>query len=129
MKSSALAFCLFSVLSLNLLAQGGKLSGRVTDAGDGKGLFAVTVHVDNVNGTPVRGYQDVATETDGSYQVKGLQQGKAYKVTFSLDEYLPRIKEITVTATENPVLSKRYASSAYWGSTAARIRAALKPLH
>jgi hypothetical protein len=127
MKSSLTALCLFAGLPLAMFGQG-KLSGKVTDFANGRGLFGVTVHMDNANGTPVKDYKDIVTEFDGAYEVNGLRPGIEYRATFSLDHYEPDIHPVTVTTMYSPVLKKYYASSEYWKSAAGTIGGRIQSL-
>lgn len=67
------------------LSQGGKLSGKVTDAGTGKALGGVSVDAAG-NGT--------VTAANGSYELSGIPTFGALTVTFSLDGY--RRKMVTL---------------------------------
>lgn len=88
----------FLLISLNLLAQTGKITGKVINSKTGDPLIGATVSIDSIK-------RSVATDLNGSYSISGLPSG-SYSVSGSYVSYDTKIvSNVVVSSTEFTTLN------------------------
>lgn len=88
----------FLLISLNLLAQTGKITGKVINSKTGDPLIGATVTIDSIK-------RSVATDLNGSYSISGLPSG-TYSVSGSYVSYDTKIvSNVVVSSTEFTTLN------------------------
>ncbi|MES2849712.1 MAG: carboxypeptidase-like regulatory domain-containing protein [Bacteroidota bacterium] len=89
MKKGLLVICLLLISTLSVLAQKGKIDGKITDAKTGSPLSGISVTIKETG-------KGVATDLDGRY-VLNVEAGKKYTLKISSTGY--EAKEITEVET------------------------------
>ncbi|MFZ5940037.1 MAG: TonB-dependent receptor domain-containing protein [Bacteroidota bacterium] len=101
MKQHLLIF-LFSILTFSLSAQGGSVSGNVSDEATGETLIGATVMIQGTT-------QGTITDFDGNYLLKGIAPGD-YNLIISYISYEKQLIRISVRPGENTSLDVKLKS-------------------